>query len=997
MIFASSSLRSAAALCLAVAGLVACGGSGGGGGGGAAGPGPGHGPGPGPGPTAPDVNPTVSPSGTRGGGGGAETLPDAVNSPSNAAVVGAERTVAEAATLAIAGVQEVPARAAALAATPGGRLFHVDSRNGSDSDDGLTESTGSAGRGPWRTLGRLQTSGLLPGDRVQLACASAWNETLRLPASGTAALPITVSGPPAGCDARPAIDGSALLPAADWAQHQGAVYRASLAATPLALSSATATPWTEAHHPNRGHQPSEPGSLYLAAAADSVVSLVNGQRVSTAIEVGRDLQMPAGASLGPGTRARIRLYAWTMQELPVSGFDGRRLALFSPTTYPLDAGWGYYLLGQRWMVDSTGEWFHDAAAAQLYVQMPPDGVPAGGLRATVLATGIDLRGRSHVVVDGVAVRRVGVGADLRDSQAVQLRNLRLDDTATMGIDATASTGLTVESCAFNRIGTESVSGWRHDLGASAGLVVRNNVIRESGVQMQGDEVLSLPRFSYAAIYGGPGSVVTGNTVVNTGYIGIQVMGASLVEKNFVFGACSVLDDCAGIYTQTSSNTVIRGNTVVHSRGALAGKAPQARYTQAQGIYLDESIDNALVEDNTVVDTDNGIQVHDSTNNTVRGNRLYANRRSQIWLQETRRRDNPSGDLWGNRIEGNQIAPVTVGAVGLWLDTILPGTAHFGSIDGNRYFDRAAPVVVRESTAGGTRDFTLAQWQRSTDASLPAGHDTTGTGTSATGHAAFSAAGANIVPNAGVTVDTAGWTTWNETAPLGQLTRQACPAGQCLRYLAGGSPGLVSTPNFSVQQGQWYRLSVDVATEQEAQTLRLVVRRGGGGNNGYDTLSERNLAVVTGRAWQRHTMLFQATASVNARDPLTGDLGARVDIEPLEAGRSVSFANLELVAVTLDTSARISLATLNAGAAALVASCPLPAASAADCTKLRSLGDHSAVTWPLALPASSTLLLYAQEPRLLDSDGDGIADTLDQCAFTPAGAGVNARGCPLTLR
>jgi hypothetical protein len=330
-------LRTAAlSLCLAAAGLAGCGGGGG--------------------EAAPEPGATASPLGTgTGGGNNADTTPESSNSPSNAAVLGAARALGVAGSVVLAGVPEVPARAAALATPTGGRLFHVDSRNGNDSNDGLAASPGNTGSGPWRSLARLQAAPLAPGDRVQLACASEWNETLRLPASGTAALPITVAAPPAGCTARPVIDGSVLLPAAVWVQQQGRLYRASLAGTPLLLNSATATAWTEAHHPNRGHKADEPGSLYLAAAADSAVTLVGGQRASTTIETGADLQLPAGASLGAGTRARIRLYAWTMQEKPVAGFNGRQITLAQPTTYPLGAGWGYYLLGQRWMVDSPGE------------------------------------------------------------------------------------------------------------------------------------------------------------------------------------------------------------------------------------------------------------------------------------------------------------------------------------------------------------------------------------------------------------------------------------------------------------------------------------------------------------------------------------------------------------------------------------------------------------------------------------------------------------------
>jgi hypothetical protein len=48
-------------------------------------------------------------------------------------------------------------------------------------------------------------------------------------------------------------------------------------------------------------------------------------------------------------------------------------------------------------------------------------------------------------------------------------------------------------------------------------------------------------------------------------------------------------------------------------------------------------------------------------------------------------------------------------------------------------------------------------------------------------------------------------------------------------------------------------------------------------------------------------------------------------------------------------------------------------------------------------AQSAEILYTQEPTLVDSDGDGIADVQDSCPATPAGVAVNAGGCPLGLR
>jgi|CXWL01.1.fsa_nt_gi parallel beta-helix repeat protein len=944
-----------------------------------------------PAPAADPPAPTPPPT-TEGGG----TRADAP--PSNSATVGTARALSAAASLAVAGVPDTPPPAAASAsAAAGGHTYYVDSHTGSDTNDGRSASAGNAGTGPWQSLARVMQSTLGPGDALILACGSEWHETLRVPASGTATRPVVVSSPGTGCTTPPAIDGSVAIAPQAWAQHRGSIYKATLAATPLQLLASSGV-MTAAHHPNRGHLASDPTSPYLALAADGNTLVVSGRTVSNALTTGSDLVLPEGASIGTGARIRLRTNSWVMDEAAISAASGNTLTLATPTTYPATAGWGYFLLGQLWMLDSAGEWHHDAASGQLYAWMPDGAAPAAALRATVLTVGIDLQARDNVIVNGLVVRRVGTGINLRQTQGVQLRNSKIEDTAGKGADAALSTRATFESNSIARTGSDAISGQDDNTAPSTGMTVRNNLVRDSGVLMLGDQVLSLPQRSRAAIRPGSAAVVAGNAVINAGYIGIWPTNTSLVENNFVFGACTVLDDCGGIYTgNASNNSRIRGNTVVHIRGTPQGKPADARHTQAQGIYLDESASGVQVEDNTVIDADNGIHVHVSNNNLIRGNRLYGNRASQIWLQETRNRDNPNGDVFGNLVHDNQIAPALPGAVGLRLQTRYASTAAFGSFAGNRYYDRASAAVAYVSTATGQRDYTLPQWQRASGVGSALALDATGSGVSATPYAAFAISGANLVGNSALQRDSSGWGHWNETAPSGQLVREACPAGTCLRYSAGGSPGLVTSPNFSVQQGQWYRLSVDIATEQDNQAVQLLVRRGGGGGNGYESLSHKALGLTAGRTWGRYSAVFQATKTVNARDAATGDLGARVDIQGIEVGGSVRLANVEVVPLAPSALAHVSGALINVGGTAVNANCPLAATHPAMCTSFSLLADATPVAWPLALPAYSATLLYAQEASLLDADRDGIADAQDTCPGTAAGATVNAAGCALVLR
>lgn len=891
-----------------------------------------------------------------------------------------------------------PARTDAAAPTgTSGRVFYVDSQNGSDARDGTAGTPAGAGSGPWRSLARLAAAALAPGDTVRLLCGSVWNETLRLAASGTAERPIVVASYPSGCSNPPTIDGSVSLPASAWSADGGSIYKARVTDLPLALFDAGTGPGrlTPAHHPNAGFDAANPGSVYLRNAVDSDRASVAGRTVSTYLTTGADLALPPGASIGAGTVVRIRTQAWVIDERNVVAASGKRLLLDRPTTYALQAGWGYFLLGQRWMLDSPGEWHHDRNAGVLRVWMPDSQAPAARVSFTRLDTGVNLAGRAYVTLDNLAIRRVATGIDLSKASNVVVRAGRIADTVAHGIYAIASRNVTVSGSSFVRTGSDAITGQEDDTDPATGMQATGNSLNDIGVTMSGNAVLGLPGRSRAAIRSGSGSRVEGNTLVNTGYIGIWTGAGSTVRANTIIGACTVLDDCGAIYTSgAGNNSLIEGNVVIASRGASAGKPAAQAYTQAQGIYLDESASGVTVRGNTVVDADNGIHLHVAAGNAIRDNKLYGNRVSQIWLQETRKRDNPGGDLYGNLVQGNQIAPAAASARGLYLESSVADTLHFGSFDHNVYLDTLFPSVAEERGLSGRAVYTLADWRAASVAGTPRGLDANGRGSSQSRYTSVQVGGGNIIPNGNLGSGTAGWTHWNASAPQGVLARVPCGAAWCARYVAGGSPGLLSSPNFSVTAGTWYRLSFDAAAGADGQKLNLLVRRGGGGSNGYESLADRSLDITADRSLRRYSIIFKATGSVRAADPLTRDLGARVDVQNVAPGQSVSLANLELVPIVQPETFTRSDILVNGGASAIQAACPVAASNPAQCNNYVRLTDGQPVAWPVFLAPRSSEIVYTRNAALLDSDGDGIADAQDLCPGTPEGAQVNSRGCAL---
>lgn len=876
-------------------------------------------------------------------------------------------------------------------ASPAGRRFHIDSRLGDDGQDGLSPSRA------WRSLARAATAPLAPGDRIVLACGSTWRETLRLSRSGTVARPVIVAAPDAGCSQPPTIDGSVELPPSAWTRQPDGRFRASLAQVPLQLFGEIGT-WVEAHHPNR--QPD--GPAWLALAADGNVVNANGREVSTRLAVGDDLALPTGSRFGAGARVRVRTAAYVVDDLPVTGLQGRSLELAAPTTYPVKAGWGYLLTGQAWMVDSGGEWHHDASDGRLLVQAIADGGVAHlPTRATVLPIGIDLQGLAHVVIDGVQVRHTGTGALLRGCQGVRIRNARFEDMADRGIDAADSRGTVVESTELHRTGADALFAGGIAAVAAEGLVARDNLIRESGVRLANGAIASLPRRSYGTILAGRSATVTGNVIVDSAYIGIRVFERSLVEGNVVIGSCTVLDDCGAIYTLGAANgSRIAANLVLDVRGNAGGKPAAARAAQAHGIYLDDDAAGVTVDGNTVIAADHGLLLHDAADSTVTGNRLYGNRIAQLWLQETRRRADGLGTMRGLVIDGNQFAPVHPLSRSWLIETLQASAAAFGLFDHNRYFDAVPGRIGTIGTAVGARDHTALSWFATPGLASPGRADAAGSASSGDGHAGLAISGGNRIPNGDLATGTQGWSSWSASAPQGRMQRLNCDGQPCLRYTGGGGSGLLSSPNFSVEQGRWYRLSVDIAGDAEGQILQLIVRRGGGGSNGYESLADRDLSVLAGTRMQRHVVVFQATKTVRAADPLTGDLGARIDLEGVTSGRNAWLARLEVVPVELAAMPRLSIALVNAGVTSLDVDCPLPAAQAALCNALVDLGDAGAArenrrtAWPLRLAPRSAVLLRGFDPSLTDSDGDGIADAQDACPGTPARQAVNAAGCAL---
>ncbi|MCY7306975.1 MAG: right-handed parallel beta-helix repeat-containing protein [Rhodoferax sp.] len=726
-----------------------------------------------------------------------------------------------------------------------------------------------------------------------------------------------------------------------------------------------------AHHPNFG-QGGNPDSPYATVASAGGKTTLDAS----------NLVLPGGAALTSGIGATVRTVDWAIEERTVTSLVGKRLALSAPTGYDILPGYGFYLTGALWMLDSPGEWFYDDASAMLYVWMPDGAAPGNRISATGLAWGADASAKANVTLKDLAIRHVGSGVALTRSTAVITNGLSIADTADYGISAENCAQCQVQRSSVLRTGVDAINV-RGAL--SIGFSLTDSTIADSGASTRTDGWRFLPRSAVAAVLSpGRSTTVMRNTITGSARLGVYLGPMSVVTDNYFGQSCLVLNDCGAIYVnRVGNNATIRGNVVEGVSGNIAGMPANSPY-RAVGIYIDDLNTGSVVTGNTVTGADHGIQVHTASGNTLSDNMLFGNRRQQLWMQENSATLRTAGDLVGNIVSANVFVPTASGPAVL-ASSEIGDTVDFAVYTGNHYSALLSPRVVSEVAPTTSGSYAVSEWQA-------AGRETGARVTQPVGYATFLAGPNNLIPNGSFADGTTGWTRWNLTAPLSSMLLRACAFGPCLDLAAGASTTLLSSPNFSVTAGKWYRVTFDAATGQQGQAINMVVRRGGGGTADYAYLMPAAESFAGSTAWKRYSFAFQATKTVIAGDPITKEFGARVDFQGVQPGTTISLARLEMTTLTPAQAALQIKLLLNRGNTASSIGCATLGVPDALCNSFVYLQDSTPVVWPATVIALSGVPVYTRDTSLTDSDGDGIADQQDFCPNTPVGAPVNARGC-----
>lgn len=549
-------------------------------------------------------------------------------------------------------------------------VYYVSATEGKDTNLGV--SPGQA----WQTLSKVSNTAFQPGDKILFKRGDIWHETLIIAASGTENSPITYDA--YGEGPAPVITGADAV--TGWTRYRDNIYVAdiSLSNVPNQLY-VDGTFYDIAHYPNSG---------WLIATADSndTTSIINSN-------------LSLEAELIIGATIKVRAVDWKITTLTVKDYDSASNKItLSGNVFKkqlMKAGRGFYFQNKLELLDSPGEWYYDPLARKIYLRMENNANPnTHTVQISTRSHGIKGYDRKYIIIQNMEIKNA-ITHDINICKADNITVFNLDLSGGWNGIYFSGSNSTIDS----NIVQNTLSNGIQVFGSSS-CVISDNTVSHAG------NVGNQPKTSNAAIYAGGSALrIQGNTVTDSGRSGIAFWGnRNIIQNNTIDRSCLLSDDCAGIYTSSSSHE-IRGNIIKNSIGNIAGTF--RNHTFSGGIYLDDLSHDINVADNIVDNADFGIFIHTGHSHTITGNTVYKARITGVRINRNTP-GAPSGSVYDNVITGNTFESLGTKGVADYYDLLgSDDPAGFGTFDNNRYYHPNSDIAVRSQFKG----YSLSDWQK----------------------------------------------------------------------------------------------------------------------------------------------------------------------------------------------------------------------------------------------------------------------------------------------
>jgi len=578
-----------------------------------------------------------------------------------------------------------PISSSTSASYPVGSYF-VDAVNGNDANDGRSPATA------WRTISKVNGFQLSPGNSVLFKRGQTFYGSLTVNQSGASGSPITFGA--YGTDsARPVISGFRTL--SNWTATASGTFES----TCIGCESATKVVTVDGADTPMGRWPNRD-------AANGGYRTVTSHEGTTSIS---DSPMPAGMNW-TGGEAVIRKYRWVLDRQTIDSQSGNKLSYTSTSPYSAIDGFGYFIQNHPGTLDQFGEWYYSPSTGKLRMFFGANSPTQYAVRVSSVENLFTIVYRNYITISDLAFEGASKSAIyLGSANGITVRNceFQLSYDGILGDNwGSSSSGFVLQDSKFDHMNNFGVRLPSEFVGA----VVKNNTIQNTGlIPGMGDAYTAL-------VSGGPNSMIDGNRIENTGYVGIDFTGSGVtVRNNFVNVFCSVKDDGGGIYTgnpspRTITGDLIEGNIVLNGVGAGMG-TDSPSYSSTLGIYLDDNSNGITVSNNTTAKMGiAGIYLHNAYNVTVVSNTVLDNARTSLLVKN----DDPATAISGLKISDNVFFATSAAEHAAEFITLHSDIRNFGVMNNNVYArpidDNLVIAIQPLGELGKATNLSLSGWQ-----------------------------------------------------------------------------------------------------------------------------------------------------------------------------------------------------------------------------------------------------------------------------------------------
>lgn len=714
---------------------------------------------------------------------------------------------------------------------------------------------------PFKTIDKLNTLTLKPGDFVYFHCNEVFEGQINIKASGLVNSKIKISS--YGTGTNPVIKGT--IQCTNWQLYQKNIYVSSIPKNfSVGQLFANNKLLTLARFPNKGF-----------LNIDSVSNL------NTII-----YKTNLTHSVWDSANAIIKTTKWTYENRVISKSTSNSFTIAPNTIYSIRKGYGFFINNIMSELDIENEWFFDKKTNNVYL-IAPNNVNPNTLtvEASIYDYGLKILNQSNIQISNLSFTGQKIDGIYTDwCSNIIINNNQLQS---IGHNAISSGDKGCDNCQItnNVISNISNNGIQNLIGQNC--AIKNNSLSKiallPGLGGSGDG-------QYIGIVAGPKTSVAYNQLDSIGYIGIIGNNHDTISFNTINHSCLTKDDGAAIYTYKSNGLYISNNIILNGIGNSEA-IPISYETLALGIYLDDSSSFCNILNNTVCNTDYGLFIHNSFDNNIKNNVFYNNRRNQMIVQND---FTVAISTWvkNNIFEGNILYSMTADQIPLTLFTLRNNLESLGSFDNNYYCNPYNNNIIKtinvpdfpNNEIRKTAVFDLNLWQTIFKKDMNSKISFIANSKYFTS----SKISGNLITNSTFDSNISDWDSWGSNFHIKHDTLKNKQTALTAYYTNKNTDDVgFSSGNFNVAKGQKYELSFNFISHKISNLSCAISQKAAP----YITLSKYFANFVSNNESKNFNYIFEADTTLK---------GARIIFNNNFADSTIHLDNVELYNVAIDT-------------------------------------------------------------------------------------------------